>query len=47
MIAARFAGWRSCGCNDSKEHHELPGYFRVLVDDPFGNRVALMEPVTR
>jgi catechol 2,3-dioxygenase-like lactoylglutathione lyase family enzyme len=30
-----------------KEDHELAGYFRVFVDDPFGNRVELMEPSTR
>jgi hypothetical protein len=30
-----------------KENHESPDYFRVFVDDPFGNRVELMEPATR
>ena len=30
-----------------KEDHELSGYSRVFVDDPFGNRVELMEPATR
>ena len=30
-----------------KEDRELSGYFRVFVDDPFGNRVELMEPSTR
>jgi catechol 2,3-dioxygenase-like lactoylglutathione lyase family enzyme len=29
-----------------KENQELSGYFRVFVDDPFGNRVELMEPAT-
>jgi len=29
-----------------KEDRELSGYFRVFVDDPFGNRVELMEPAT-
>jgi hypothetical protein len=24
----------------------LAGYMRVYVDDPFGNRIELMEPVT-
>jgi catechol 2,3-dioxygenase-like lactoylglutathione lyase family enzyme len=30
-----------------KEDRELSGYSRVFVDDPFGNRVELMEPATR
>ncbi len=25
----------------------LPGYERVYVDDPFGNRIELMEPISR
>jgi catechol 2,3-dioxygenase-like lactoylglutathione lyase family enzyme len=27
-----------------KEDEPLPGYDRIFVDDPFGNRVELMEP---
>ncbi len=33
---------RSAG-HDVTEDGELPGFFRVYVDDPFGNRLELME----
>jgi catechol 2,3-dioxygenase-like lactoylglutathione lyase family enzyme len=29
-----------------KEDNAMAGYLRVFVDDPFGNRVELMEPAT-
>ncbi|HTD29196.1 MAG TPA: VOC family protein [Xanthomonadaceae bacterium] len=29
-----------------REDEQLEGYHRVYVDDPFGNRIELMEPVT-
>jgi catechol 2,3-dioxygenase-like lactoylglutathione lyase family enzyme len=29
---------------DVAEDEPLPGYFRVYVNDPFGNRLELMEP---
>jgi catechol 2,3-dioxygenase-like lactoylglutathione lyase family enzyme len=28
----------------AREDEPLPGYARVFVDDPFGNRIELMEP---
>jgi catechol 2,3-dioxygenase-like lactoylglutathione lyase family enzyme len=28
-----------------REDHAMPGYHRAYVDDPFGNRIELMEPV--
>jgi hypothetical protein len=27
-----------------KEDEPLPGYDRIYVDDPFGNRLELMQP---
>jgi catechol 2,3-dioxygenase-like lactoylglutathione lyase family enzyme len=45
-LAALLAQIRSAGY-PAKEDHELSGYYRVFVDDPFGNRVELLEPVTR
>jgi hypothetical protein len=27
-----------------RDDEPLDGYFRVYVDDPFGNRIELMEP---
>ena len=45
-LAALVAQIRAAGY-PVKEDHELSGYFRVFVDDPFGNRVELMEPSTR
>jgi catechol 2,3-dioxygenase-like lactoylglutathione lyase family enzyme len=45
-LAALLAQIRSAGY-PAKEDRELSGYFRVFVDDPFGNRVELLEPVTR
>ena len=29
------------------ENQSLPGYARVFVHDPFGNRIELMEPMAR
>jgi hypothetical protein len=34
---------RSAG-HDVREDEPLEGYHRVYVDDPFGNRIELMEP---
>lgn len=28
-----------------REDDELPGYRRAFVDDPFGNRIELMQPI--
>jgi hypothetical protein len=30
--------------HDVREDEPLEGYYRVYVDDPFGNRIELMEP---
>jgi len=30
-----------------REDHAMPGYHRAYVDDPFGNRIELMEPAAR
>lgn len=30
---------------DVREDEPLEGYYRVYVDDPFGNRIELMEPM--
>jgi catechol 2,3-dioxygenase-like lactoylglutathione lyase family enzyme len=32
---------------ETVEDHRLPGYSRVYVNDPFGNRLELMEPDPR
>jgi hypothetical protein len=29
------------------EDQSLPGYARIFVHDPFGNRIELMEPMAR
>jgi catechol 2,3-dioxygenase-like lactoylglutathione lyase family enzyme len=34
---------REAGCS-CREDRELDGYQRLFVDDPFGNRVELLEP---
>jgi catechol 2,3-dioxygenase-like lactoylglutathione lyase family enzyme len=34
---------RAAGCF-TREDEPLPGYQRIYVDDPFGNRIELMEP---
>jgi catechol 2,3-dioxygenase-like lactoylglutathione lyase family enzyme len=44
-LAALVAQLRSAGY-PVKEDHAMAGYFRVFVDDPFGNRVELMELAT-
>jgi catechol 2,3-dioxygenase-like lactoylglutathione lyase family enzyme len=45
-LVALVAQIRSAGY-PVKEDRTLSGYFRVFVDDPFGNRVELMEPAAR
>ena len=35
----------AAGCRIGRDE-PLEGYDRVFVDDPFGNRLELMEPVT-
>ncbi|HEX2788804.1 MAG TPA: VOC family protein [Steroidobacteraceae bacterium] len=45
-LAALVAQIRSAGY-PVKEDQTLSGYLRVFVDDPFGNRVELMEPAAR
>jgi catechol 2,3-dioxygenase-like lactoylglutathione lyase family enzyme len=37
------AGLRAAGCT-VRDDEPLEGYERVYVDDPFGNRIELMEP---
>jgi hypothetical protein len=44
-LAGLVAQIRSAGY-PVKEDNAMAGYFRVFVDDPFGNRVELMEPAT-
>jgi hypothetical protein len=34
---------KAAGCT-LKEDEPLVGYHRIYVDDPFGNRIELMEP---
>jgi catechol 2,3-dioxygenase-like lactoylglutathione lyase family enzyme len=41
-LLALLARLRSAGY--STEERSVPGYLRVFVDDPFGNRIELMEP---
>jgi hypothetical protein len=43
MPAGREAKLEDAGVRVS-EDEPLDGYFRVYVDDPFGNRIELMEP---
>jgi catechol 2,3-dioxygenase-like lactoylglutathione lyase family enzyme len=43
-LADLVAGLAKGGCSVRSEE-PLEGYTRVYVDDPFGNRIELMEPV--
>ena len=43
-LAALVAALRGAGIA-TKDDEPLEGYQRVYVDDPFGNRIELMEPV--
>jgi catechol 2,3-dioxygenase-like lactoylglutathione lyase family enzyme len=45
-LAALVVQLRSAGY-PVKEDHAMSGFSRAFVDDPFGNRVELMEPETR
>jgi catechol 2,3-dioxygenase-like lactoylglutathione lyase family enzyme len=42
-LATLVARLRSAGC-PLKHDKSLPDAYRVFVDDPFGNRIELMEP---
>lgn len=42
-LAARLRAAR----HECREDRELSGYDRVFVDDPFGNRIELLEPRAR
>jgi len=42
-LAARLRAAR----HECREDSELAGYDRVFVDDPFGNRIELLEPRNR
>ncbi|HEY3731846.1 MAG TPA: VOC family protein [Steroidobacteraceae bacterium] len=44
-LAALVMRLRSAGCT-LLEDHAMPGRYRVFVDDPFGNRIELLEPLT-
>ncbi|MGH8230947.1 MAG: VOC family protein [Steroidobacteraceae bacterium] len=44
-LAALVARFRSAGCAPV-EDHTMPGHYRVFVDDPFGNRIELLEPLS-
>jgi len=35
----------SAGNYAYQENDAMPGYRRIFVDDPFGNRLELMEPL--
>lgn len=43
-LAAMLARFRSAGYAYS-EDGSVAGYLRAFVDDPFGNRIELMEPI--
>lgn len=43
-LATRLA---AAGCSVNADEPPLPGYRRVHVADPFGNRIELMEKVTQ
>jgi len=43
-LAALLAHFRSAG-HPYSEDGSVAGYLRVFVDDPFGNRIELMEPM--
>ncbi|MST32640.1 hypothetical protein GHK86_07890 [Acidimicrobiaceae bacterium USS-CC1] len=42
---AFYTGLRAAGVAVG-EDEPLPGYRRVYVDDPFGNRIELLEPAS-
>jgi catechol 2,3-dioxygenase-like lactoylglutathione lyase family enzyme len=44
-LPALAAGLRAAGCT-VREDEPLEGYYRIYVDDPFGNRIELLEPLT-
>jgi catechol 2,3-dioxygenase-like lactoylglutathione lyase family enzyme len=44
-LAALVERFRSAGCAPV-EDHALPGHYRVFIDDPFGNRIELLEPLS-
>ena len=44
-LARLTAALRAAGCTLS-EDAPLEGYDRIFVDDPFGNRIELMEPLS-
>jgi catechol 2,3-dioxygenase-like lactoylglutathione lyase family enzyme len=43
-LAALLALFRSAG-SPVTEDRSLAGYYRIFVQDPFGNRIELMEPI--
>ena len=45
-LAAMVVRFRSAGYSLT-EDGSVAGYLRVFVDDPFGNRIELMEPIAR
>jgi catechol 2,3-dioxygenase-like lactoylglutathione lyase family enzyme len=45
-LDALVARCRSAGCPLTQDS-SLPGYERVFVEDPFGNRIELMQPQAR
>jgi len=42
-LPALVARFRAAG-SPLTEHRSLTGYYRIFVQDPFGNRIELMEP---
>jgi catechol 2,3-dioxygenase-like lactoylglutathione lyase family enzyme len=44
-LVALVAQFRSAG-SPVTEDHSLQGYYRIFVQDPFGNRIELMQPIT-
>jgi catechol 2,3-dioxygenase-like lactoylglutathione lyase family enzyme len=45
-LSALVARFRAAGCLLTDEQ-SLPDHYRVFVEDPFGNRIELMEPIAR
>jgi catechol 2,3-dioxygenase-like lactoylglutathione lyase family enzyme len=45
-LSALVARIRAAGCLLTDDQ-SLPDYYRVFVEDPFGNRIELMEPIVR
>lgn len=45
-LVALVARFRSAGYSLTEDQSQA-GYFRVFVDDPFGNRIELIEPIAR